>query len=132
MACYGVIHISLGHISALVHILCISCHLFICTFHFISHFGWPACLWKSLSAYMYLFNLRIANHILIIKRFFFIRLPFSYQGQHFAWQISQYCQFCAAINSHSLYPSNISFSLLFSISTQMCVYNIIMYLKIII
>ncbi len=33
LATYGVIHISLGHITAEVYILGISCHLFICTFH---------------------------------------------------------------------------------------------------
>ncbi len=31
-------------ITAQVRILGISCHLFIYTFHFIWHFGWPACL----------------------------------------------------------------------------------------
>ncbi len=35
LATDGVIHISLGHISAQVHILSISCHIFICIFHFI-------------------------------------------------------------------------------------------------
>ncbi len=44
LATYGVIHISLGHISAQVHILGVSCHPFICTFHFIWHFGWPSFL----------------------------------------------------------------------------------------
>ncbi len=44
LATYGVIHISLWHISAQVHILGVSCHLFIGTFHFTLHFGWPACL----------------------------------------------------------------------------------------
>ncbi len=41
LATYDVIHISLGHISAQLRILCISCHLFICTFHFIWHFWRP-------------------------------------------------------------------------------------------
>ncbi len=44
LAIYGVIHISLGYISAQVRILGVSCHLFICTFHFTLHFEWPACL----------------------------------------------------------------------------------------
>ncbi len=44
LATYGVIHISLGHISAQVHILNISCHLFICIFHFNWYFRWPPCL----------------------------------------------------------------------------------------
>ncbi len=44
LAIYGVIHISLGHISAQIRILGVSCYLFICTFHFTSHFGWLACL----------------------------------------------------------------------------------------
>ncbi len=44
LAIYGVIHISLGHISAQVRILGISCHLFICTFHVTLHYGRPACL----------------------------------------------------------------------------------------
>ncbi len=44
---YGVIHISLGHISAQVHILGVSCHLFIYTFHFTLHFGWPVPLERS-------------------------------------------------------------------------------------
>ncbi len=35
LATYGVIHISLGHITAQVRILGIACHLFICTFNFI-------------------------------------------------------------------------------------------------
>ncbi len=35
------IHISRGHISAQVHILGVSCHFFICTFHFTLLFGWP-------------------------------------------------------------------------------------------
>ncbi len=41
---YGVIDISLGQILAQVRIMGVSCHLFICTFHFTLHFGWPACL----------------------------------------------------------------------------------------
>ncbi len=39
---YGMIHISIGHISAQVRILVISCHIIICKFHFIWHFEWPA------------------------------------------------------------------------------------------
>ncbi len=35
LASYGVIHVSLEHISAKVHILGVSCHRLICTFHFI-------------------------------------------------------------------------------------------------
>ncbi len=66
LATGGVIHISLGHISTQVRILSISCHLFICTFNF--HLTlWVACLpLESPSACnMYLFNLWIANHLLI-------------------------------------------------------------------
>ncbi len=44
-----VIHISLGHISAQVRVLGVSCHIFICTFHFNLHIGWPACLWRALT-----------------------------------------------------------------------------------
>ncbi len=35
LATYGVIHISLGHITAQIRILGISYHLLICTFHLI-------------------------------------------------------------------------------------------------
>ncbi len=64
LATYGVIHIRFGHITAQVRILGISCHLFICTFHVTL---WVACvpLEDPLAYNMYLFNLRIANHILI-------------------------------------------------------------------
>ncbi len=43
VATYGVIHISLWHISAHVQILGVSCHLFICTFPFIFTL-WVACV----------------------------------------------------------------------------------------
>ncbi len=69
LAIYGVIHISLGHISSQVHILGVLCHLFICTFT-LSNLGGLHAFRKPLPYNMYLFNLLFANHILI-KIFFF-------------------------------------------------------------
>ncbi len=66
LATYGVIHISLGHISAQVRILGIY-HVILSFVHFIS-FDTLCGLYafrKPLLYNMYLFNLRIANHILI-------------------------------------------------------------------
>ncbi len=70
MATYGVMHISLEHISAQVRILGV--HDIFSFVHFISLYtlGGLRAFRKPLP-YMYLFNLWIANHILIIKRFFF-------------------------------------------------------------
>ncbi len=59
-------------------LLGISYHLFICTFHFIWHFGWVCMPLESPSTYnMYLFNLWIANHILIIIKISCSRLLLS-------------------------------------------------------
>ncbi len=46
-----VIHNSLGYLPAQVRTLCISFHLFICSFHFISHIGWSECLLETHLAY---------------------------------------------------------------------------------
>ncbi len=57
--------ISHGHIPAQVRILGITCHFFMCTFHFIYTLG-GLHAFGSPSAYnLFLSNLRIANHILI-------------------------------------------------------------------
>ncbi len=59
---YGVIHISIGHITAQVRILGISYYLLIYTFHLTL---WVACipLESPLAYNMYLFYHRIANYI---------------------------------------------------------------------
>ncbi len=55
------IHNSIGYLPAQVCTLCISFHLFICSFQFLSHITWSECLYKPIwhITYSYLWH---GNH----------------------------------------------------------------------